>query len=135
MILRPGALSFFCVVGLALSMAAGCSPKDPLPPLGEVTGIVTLDAKPLEGAVVVFVPAKGRISTGMTDASGRYELRFNLEAKGAIVGPHSVRITTQSEDPERMSPEKLPPKYHAESTLTAEVKEGKNDLPFPLTSK
>jgi hypothetical protein len=44
-----------------------------------------------------------------------------------------VRITTATE--ERGGRELLPAKYHAKSTLTADVAPGSNTIDFPLTAK
>lgn len=133
--LRCHGVEVCCLAGVLTVLAAGCSSGEPLPKLGEVTGVVTLDGKPLPGAVVMFAPVSGRMSTGMTDAEGKYDLTYNVGTKGALIGKHAVRITTQSEDPVQRSPEKLPAKYNHASTLDAEVKEGKNDVPFELSSK
>ena len=45
---------------------------------------------------------------------------------------HKVAITTASEQLPR---EILPPRYHAETTLRAEVKSGENEFAFDLTSR
>ncbi|MFM9959710.1 MAG: hypothetical protein ACKV2Q_00595 [Planctomycetaceae bacterium] len=74
-----------------------------VPPLGAVTGTVTLNAKPIVGAEVWFYPTKSKItvgdkefkvtaSTGITDAAGHYELTYIGELKGAVVGECRVQI-------------------------------------------
>lgn len=122
-------------------LSAGCG--DSGTPLGRVKGQVTLDDKPLDRALVQFSPeAGGRGSFAATDAEGRYELIFNADNKGAELGKHSVTITTASEEEyneetEETNPareEILPARYHANTELTAEVKEGGNEIDFPLTS-
>jgi hypothetical protein len=62
--------------------------------LGTVSGVVTMDGKPLADAIVVFAPAEGNPSTGRTDTNGSYELSYLGNAKGAILGNHKVSITT-----------------------------------------
>jgi len=117
---------------LAVAMPAwiGCGGSD-RPDLGTVEGVVTLDGQPLANAAVQFDPGTVRSSTGVTDANGRYELVYIRDTKGAAVGEHTVRITTQTET----QPETLPPRYHAESTLTATVEPGHNEIDFALTSQ
>jgi hypothetical protein len=112
-----------------LAAASGCSPGD-RPPLGAVRGRVTLDGKPLPRAVVSFRPLEGgRVSRGMTDQDGRYELFYLRDIRGAIVGAHKVMIVTADED----ASEELPPRYHRETTLSAEVVPGDNEHDFKLT--
>jgi hypothetical protein len=100
--------------------------------------MVTLDKKPLAGASLVFQPASGRPSYGMTDTSGRFELEYGEGVPGALLGRHTVIIRTEfwGEGPgdPRATPEKLPKKYHDETELTAEIKPGKNTIEFDLTS-
>ncbi|HWL10608.1 MAG TPA: hypothetical protein VNQ76_19535 [Planctomicrobium sp.] len=119
----------------------GCSSKSAdHPDLGTVTGIVTLDGAPLADAIIEFLPERGRPSGALTDHEGRYKLAYTSDAQGAIVGTHSIRISTERYAPQPDGstipiPEKLPAKYHQKSTLTEEVKEGSNQFNFELTSK
>ena len=79
---------------LCLVLPVGCAKGD-RPPLGGVHGTVTLDGKPLAGAIVTFEPVEpGRISMGMTDDNGKYELIYIRDEKGAKAGAHRVQITT-----------------------------------------
>ena len=114
------------------------------PPLGEVTGTVTLDGKPLPGATVVFSPADLRDSIGTTDENGKYELLFN-RTPGATIGNHTVRISKMSggssgehaegEQKETVEPtELIPAKYNTDSTETRDVQPGKNTFDFNLKS-
>jgi hypothetical protein len=106
-----------------------------------VTGMVTLDGEPLPQAFIRFEPESGRPSFGRTDSAGAYSLRYKGEDWGAIVGPHSVKITTENliEDTEtgemRFVKEVLPSTYHARTTLTAVVEPGENVIDFPLESR
>lgn len=116
-----------------LAVAAGCSRSD-RPPLGVVTGVVTLDGRPLPDAVVLFTPeGPGRTSVGQTDAEGRYRLAYLRDILGANHGPHVVRIMTATEDNGRR--ERLPPRYHRRTQLSAEVLPGDNTIDFSLTAK
>ena len=117
---------------------AGCGPGGP--PLGRVEGIVTLDGQPIQHATVEFQPTQGAPSYGGTDADGRYELQYSLQRKGALVGKHTVRITTAGEitnedDITVNVPETIPPWYHRHSTLEVEVERGSNRHDFALSTK
>ncbi len=127
-----------CIPALVLLVMAlpctGCS-RPARPPLGEVTGTVTLDGQPLPRALVTFVPiaGPGRTSYAYTDSDGRYSLAYLRDITGADVGQHVVRITTVSE--EFRGRERLPARYHAQSMLIATVEPGDNTHDFALTSK
>lgn len=120
--------------------AVGCGGKpSDQPDLGTVSGIVTLDGNPLADVVVTFDPkGGGRASVGKTDAAGRYELTFSAGARGAVIGTHSVSITTPSEAPSPTggaAKDPIPAKYNRATTLTHEVQAGSNTINFDLTTK
>jgi hypothetical protein len=131
-------LGLAVLVVVALAVCPGCGPAGDIPDLGQVTGTVTLDGKPLAGARVLFEPqGGGAMSNGMTDSSGKYEMWYTADVKGAALGKHVVRIETPpNPDPETgETPPALPAKYNTESTLTADVKAGDNTVNFELTSQ
>ena len=76
---------------LSMSMFVGCSGASSVKvyPAG---GTITYDGKPLEGATVMFVPAKGAPSDGTTDASGKYTIKTNGKP-GAPVGSNKVMVS------------------------------------------
>lgn len=139
----------------------GCSGGGTEVELEKVSGVVTMDGKPLAYAVVVFKPQEGNPSSGQTDVSGKYELVHRANAPGAIPGKHTVWITqgqppTSEGDPEsnidsaatgvgsedletpkgKAAPKNpIPAKYNTKTTLTAEVKQGENTIDFKLESK
>lgn len=141
----------------------GCSGSGTEVKLEKVTGVVTMDGKPLANAIVVFIPENGNPSTDQTDADGKYELAHRGNAMGAIPGKHKVRITTGKPPAPKADPdadmanvdpatdagfeeagtpkaktakkEPIPAKYNANTTLTAEVKAGENTIDFKLESK
>tara|TARA_R110002095_G_scaffold84126_3_gene73075 strand:+ start:3147 stop:3590 length:444 start_codon:yes stop_codon:yes gene_type:complete len=127
-----------CTASFLLPALVGCSPTpEDQPDTAEVIGMVVLDGEVLPGAVVTFAPESGRPSTGITDNEGRFELAYNKETKGARIGKHTVRISTQryiqnADGSTTEQQETIPEKYNAASTLTIEVKPGKNDFPFSL---
>jgi len=113
---------------------AGCNGSRGRPALGQVHGRVTLDGKPLARARILFRPDSGvRESTGLTDADGKYVLKYIRDDLGGAVGKNSVRITKQrTPDPES---EILPERYNRQTTLTADVESGDNEINFDLTSQ
>lgn len=118
-----------CASVLLLALMAGCG--DDTPPLGEVTGTVTLDGEPLEGVIVVFKPEVGRPATGTTDAQGKYTLEYIYEVPGCKVGPNKVFL----EWPLGATNAKaLPTRYTSASELSAEVKDGSNTIDLKLES-
>ncbi|MCH5373930.1 MAG: carboxypeptidase-like regulatory domain-containing protein, partial [Planctomycetes bacterium] len=64
--------------------------------MAKVTGIVTLDGEPLEGAKVIFQPKKGQPAAGITDGKGRYSLTTLENHDGAVPGQYRVIISTEA---------------------------------------
>lgn len=112
----------------------GCS-QHGAPGLASVTGTVTLDGAPLANAFVVFSPKDSteKPSRAYTDSDGHYELTYLRDMKGAVVGEHTVRITTATENRPQ---EILPARYNSRTELEVTVKPGSNDeVDFNLTSQ
>jgi hypothetical protein len=128
-------------VAVLLVASSGCGGQGDRPPLGRVSGTVTLDGQPLPDVRVTFAPESGRPSAGRTDGSGRYELLYVLKTKGAKVGKHRVFIDWPAADeedenaPKTQDRPKIPPRYNRQTTLTGEVRSGANTLDFALESK
>lgn len=136
-------LNQFChMAGIVLVTAIelGCGSGN-LPEMGTVSGVVTLDGKPVPDAVVRFQPNSGRGSRAKTNAEGYYNLGYVGSAEGALIGEHKVTISTQWMDEDRTThkmvshPETLPARYNSESDLTRTVEAGHNEINFELTSK
>lgn len=129
----PAALGLGVLV--AAASLAGCGRGDQ-PDLAPVTGTVTLDAQPLEGAMVEFSPESGKASRAVTDHQGRYELVYLRDVRGAVLGRHRVRIITghegANESTRRIT---LPAKYDQATELTAEVGPRTNTFDFALESQ
>ena len=124
---------------LAVSLA-GCGGGADHPPLGKVTGVITLDGHPLADADVTFQPeGEGRAAVGTTDSQGHYELVYLNDEKGATIGTNLVSVTTFRDAADDGStpevPEKLPSRYHSDSSVKVEVKKGSNTFDFDLKSK
>ena len=107
---------FVCLA--ALAFLVGCADKGADVGTTAVTGTVTLDGQPVEGASVSFSPksADGRGAAGLTDASGRFSLTTVASGDGAMPGSYQVAVskTTTSggpdvsgleSDPSKMTPE------------------------------
>ena len=101
------------------------------PELGQVNGTVTLDGRPLANATVLFKPQTGRGSFGVTDQDGQYELFYIRDIKGAIVGTHTIRITTATENAAK---EAIPSRYNLRSELQRDVERGDNTIDLELSS-
>jgi uncharacterized protein DUF6795 len=142
------------VVGLA-----GCGTTSDIG-AASVSGTVTYNGSPVEGATVSFVPTDdaGKMAAGTTDAQGKFTLTTVQAGDGAVPGAYQVAVSkieggaaageTQTEEEAYAqafpgsSPEKapevkdlLPAKYKdaSKSGLTATVESGGgNDFPFEL---
>ncbi|MBA2114854.1 carboxypeptidase regulatory-like domain-containing protein [Bremerella alba] len=128
-------------VGVTVISLAGCG-QNTGPALGQVSGTVTLDGKPLSNSMVSFYPdAGGRSAHGITDKSGKYLLQFTGMKNGALVDTHKVKIETGiqlSESETGPKPKKvsqLPARYNKETELTAKVERGSNTFDYDLQSK
>jgi len=116
-------------------LVAGCSgPETDLPDLAPVSGTVTMGGKPLSKVAVQFESATGHGASGVTDETGRYELFFAGNVKGAPLGPSTVRITTVLDfptPPDYKDP--VPAKYNESSELKVTVQAGENKHDFDLS--
>ena len=87
-------LSVFWFV--ALVCLTGCGPSNPMGVV-KVTGKVTMDGLPVEGARVSFVPvseADGKLASGTTNSEGVYSLTTAGagEVMGALPGSYQIMI-------------------------------------------
>lgn len=136
------------LVSAVLCLVAGCS--DSGPPVGIVTGTVTLDGEPLPNAEVSFEPLfpEGSSSTSArrTDENGYYKMQYSIDRPGVLMGEHQVQISTAYDekipdprDPSRTTLKKyretVPVKYNWETELKYTVVKGKQEANFDLRSK
>ena len=134
------------IVVLVLVGVVGCNDKPGTAPTLKVTGTVTYNGEPVEGASVAFIPENGRPASGTTDASGKFTLSTFESGDGAVLGKHTVAISESSEAPSAEgeedyslpdeSAERFPAKYADPGTsgFTADVKEGEDlDFTFDMT--
>lgn len=91
-----------CVVLRTLFMAlvaatgVGCGSGEPAPKLVSVSGTITLDGKPLDGATLAFIPSKSRQvqpSWAYTDAAGKYALKTPEGNSGVQEGEYRIVIS------------------------------------------
>ncbi|MFI4876126.1 MAG: carboxypeptidase regulatory-like domain-containing protein [Blastopirellula sp. JB062] len=136
LIAKPNVLWAATLICLLSSLPIGCY-RQIGPELATVSGTVTLDSKPLEGATVHFQPKSGRPSYGITNALGEYDMGYSLERSGVTLGDHVVIIRTVLEDDNGKVTrrEMLPKKYHDQTTLSAVVEDKANVIDFDLQSE
>ena len=122
----------------------------------KVTGTITFDGAPLEGATINFSPkneGQGHPAYGTTDASGEYKLQTHLgnADAGTTAGEYVVTISKKEVvlppvaapgempsmgGPPPAAPKSLIPERYASaatSGFTATVEKGKNVFDFELT--
>ncbi len=96
---RRIALSAACLLFPAI---CGCGEGPKVLPTEPVTGIVTLDGKPVADATVIFSPsnAQGKevyAATATTGADGKYSLTTSfspsVDKPGAVAGEYAVTVT------------------------------------------
>jgi hypothetical protein len=111
------------------------------PTLVAVTGSVTFNGQPAEGAIVVFQPksgdAKAAKPTGVVTGDGSFTLTSHPHGVGAPAGDYLVAVTWYGENARAENAKnKLPARYAdaEKSGLTATVKSEATKLdPFKLT--
>jgi hypothetical protein len=133
------------------ALAVGCSDGKPYDVV-EVEGQVLLDGQPTPNARIVFRPVAapnqkevGPDAYATTDAEGRFSLTTVFDEQGAAVGRNLVSISTYQvqenpADPDNararqvITPEKIPPRYNANTELFFDVQEGAKAV-FNLQSR
>lgn len=112
----------------------------PLPEIGYVSGVVTLDGNPLPGATVYFMPVEpkypngkkgtARTSVGITDQQGRYTLLYIDKIQGVATGNCLVWLDLMGPDGKQV----IPPNYLQAAMQMREVKPGRQTIDFNLQS-
>jgi len=136
---------------VAFVLVAGCGKPSNLPPQYPVSGIISLDGKPLPGAGIMFLPrgeTRGRGAMAMTDPTGKYTLKTDHGGPGAPEGEYAVtisRVVNRDGTPYVPNPdvaeagerETLPGHYSdsMKTTLKANVPKGGDTINFDLKSK
>ena len=134
--LLPGAGVFaLCFIIFMLASWATRSDSNH-PPLAEVSGVITLDGQPLQGARIIFRPRSGdekdvQISSavGRTDSLGRYRLQYTRDVYGAPLGISSVQITASDDKMREIVPRQYRDRSHTEAVMDQD-----NEINFELRS-
>jgi len=122
---------------MLLAALAGCGGKP-----ATVSGVVTLDGKPLERGSVGFTPVAGGMrAAGVIDGDGSYTLSTNRDA-GLEIGEYAVTVVSREPGPENAEgppmpgPYITPQHYGVESTsgLKFNVASGSNTIDIALVS-
>jgi hypothetical protein len=123
---------FVTLVVLAGGVAGCGGDTGDRPDLGQVTGTVTLDGKPLSGVIIHFKPEVGRAATATTDTGGHYQLEYRYRVSGAPVGKNTVSFAWPMGAAGSWA---IPEKYGSGSKLVREVEPGSNAFDFELDSR
>jgi hypothetical protein len=131
------ALSFLAIlIGIT---TAGCQPS-----VGATaTGVVRFNGKPAPaGVMVTFQPQvpNSSASISVTDANGRFDLRFNARIRGVMPGESIVSLAIIAEPdasgtvslPEALKGIRIPPAYGAKSELRKTVNAGTNVIDIDI---
>jgi hypothetical protein len=125
------------LLGMATALAVGCGGKP-----ASVSGVVTLDGKPLERGIVGFTPVAGGMrAAGVIESDGGYSLSTNRDA-GLETGEYLVTVVAREpgartdQGPPIPGPYITPQRYAVEATsgLRFEVASGRNTIDIALTS-
>ena len=142
-------LTLFCMYTLLISGCGGATVE--VPELSPVSGIVTLDEKPIEGVLIVYVPNNGIPGDGsvaVTDADGKYTLNHRSGQPGIQAGQYAVTFSkfvlkdgsavASDIQPESVGARQLLPKRYTNpenSKQKATVKKEGGTFDFSLKSK
>ena len=134
----------FCLALFVFPVFGGCSANSDELPTGEVYGKVTYQGKALPAGSVTFIPdGTGKAAAGEVQADGTYVLTTYSQGDGATIGGHKVMIISERDTSELPAESAaanqdlslIPEKYGMSpktSGLTADVKEGDNEINFNL---
>ncbi len=134
---RIGLIVLLC----ACLVLAGCGQKYSGDKRFPLSGKVTFNGEPVDLGSISFIPLETshRVSGG-TITEGAYSVP---EAHGANAGKHRVEIRWQKKTGKKITQpygeddvraEGLPPEFHTDSTLTAEVSASQTSFDFDLKS-
>ncbi len=105
--LHAGVVSAAALIGVLATVGCGSS----RPSTYQVTGTVTYEGDPVEGATVSFASTdpETRGAMGVTDSQGQYELTTFEKADGALPGEFKVRVFKYDREPEEVEMSDGPP--------------------------
>lgn len=119
---------------LTLMTFSGCGgPSPDRPPMGYVSGTVTMDSKPVENILVVMKPESGRMAMVKTDKNGFYDMEYTEGEKGTKQGPTTVHVEWPTG---YAGPFRIPPKFATgNKELKLDVKTGKQTFDLTMESE
>lgn len=92
--------------GVLVASSLGCSESIKEFPCAAASGVVLCEGQPVRGAQVYFAPKAdgksavvGKPAFSWTGEDGRFVLSTYGDGDGAVVGSHTVRVTTGTEFP------------------------------------
>jgi len=123
-----------------LALAPGCGDG---PAMGEVSGTIKVDGQvPAEGSSITFIPTDGKSPTAgaVLGKDGSYQVRVpvgKVRIEIRVPRPMAKRAA-KAQGPGAEGgwiEESLPAKYNDQSELTFEVKSGKNQKDWDVSTK
>lgn len=137
---------YWWVIAVGSLVAMGGCGRGDGPEICRVTGVVTRQGKPIPNLFLNFQPTKGRPSWAMTNAEGRFDVKYDAEQDGAVKGHHKIWVAFRPSSPReefefQSGKKKMPQdlqavldKYGsvATSTLQVEVKQDRQQLELKL---
>jgi hypothetical protein len=140
---NPGRLSTALVILCGVAAINGCQPHTNRL---AVSGAITLNGQPLDGASIRFTSVDGvKSANGALVQNGRFQIP---KAKGLLPGTYHVEISAPDSKAApvlvgagpgqpgvRTAPERVPAEYNVNSKQTIEVKtDGDNNFTFDIVS-
>ncbi len=97
-------MSRICLFSIVLAALVGC--QESPPPVFKTFGTITLNGKPVDGAMIVFQSDDPALkpATGRSDQLGNFKLTTNESADGAMAGTFKVRVTKIVAPPSPIGP-------------------------------
>ncbi|MHB1034841.1 MAG: hypothetical protein ACYC35_14620 [Pirellulales bacterium] len=130
-------VGFGCLLAVAV-LATGCSKG---PPMGEVTGTITVDGTPAKIGSISFFPIDGKSGTaGAAIKDGKYTAKVpagkvKVEIRVSKVVGEKKLYDTPNSPVQPIMQEVLPPTYHDRTTLELDVQPGANEKNYALKTK
>lgn len=125
-----------CLLAVA-ALVTGCSKG---PPMGEVTGTITVDGKPAKIGSITFIPIDGKaVTTGAAIKEGEYTAevpvgKVKVEIRVSKVTGEKKLYDTPNSPVQAITNEALPPKFNDRTEIELDVKAGTNKKDYDLTT-
>lgn len=129
---------FSFVLTLFAIALSGCGGGGDAPPLGRVSGTVTFQGEPVDGAEITFMSDDGVVAAATLGSDGTYQVSSEY-GRGIPLGTYHVAVTPPAPSPEDVDDDgnplvdqsqfdKIPDMYRdfAQSGLEITVTEGSN---------